>query len=137
MLGHISESTVDKKGGLHWCIALGSIMMSALKIGNTAKYHQIGTQQLVPKEAVDFLEDLFKGSHVDWWFKLLLTGQGLKTKGEVPGKEVLESVRLINANSNLDRTEESLRQFERGWGGIHPDRFAIIHQKIEELSQWG
>lgn len=79
-LGHMLETSSDKKGRLLWCLGVGSVAMAAFKIGAPDVFHSLGKQQLEPVDAMKFLKHTMGVSYPDWWFTLFFTGGGLKTK---------------------------------------------------------
>ncbi len=135
ILGHVFETTEDNKGRLHWCLAVGSIMMAVLKIANSRIYHLLASQQLSPQEALDFFKDQLTDSHADWWFTLCLTGGGLKTKENETHEIIMRNVGLISEDSEIS-PQRDLGQWFSGWGHSSSRRFEQIYEKIEQLDQW-
>ena len=133
-LGHIFETTEEHKGRLRWCLAVGSIMMSVLKIGNPRIFHLLGTQQLQPRESLDFLNNLRNLKYVDWWFTLCLTGGGLKVETDETDEDIMKKVGLLKKNDEL---ASNWHQWQDGWGHRNSSKFVEIYEKIEQLSQWG
>lgn len=134
ILGHLLETTQDKKGKIYWCLGIGSILMSVLKIGNPRIFYLLGTQQLLPQEAFDFLNELLKEKGVDWWFTLCFTGRGLKIEDGKNFNDIMKSVGLLKDDgSDLSR---DIGQWHSGWGFSSSSRFAEIYEKIEQLYQW-
>ncbi len=135
ILGHIFDTSEDRKGRLRWCLAAGSIMMAALKVGHSNMFARLGTQSIPPKEAFAFLETLLGDNKVNWWFTLLLTGQALNVKKNQQVEDIFKEVGLVKDG------EESIHlyrfsQWRTGWGCSNNNRFAQIHEKIEQLSKW-
>ncbi len=135
ILGHLLETSDDKKGRLRWCLAVGSIAMAALRSGNPKVYHHLGTQGLDPKEALSFVNDLLGEEHTDWWFLLLLTGGALKVSEGKKLEEVMIDVGLAEEGRE-SRSLSHIGQWHEGWGHTSVNRFADIHQKIEQIMQW-
>lgn len=135
ILGHIFATSEDKKGLLYWCIAVGCITMAALKIGESKLFHLLGSEQLDPKEAVDFLSHLDGvKDHVNWWFMLFLTGGGLQVNKGESVEEIIKRAGLQGFDQgNLGN---HLMQWSDGWGHHSSGRFKQIHEKIEQISQW-
>ncbi|PSJ18148.1 KAP family P-loop NTPase fold protein [Nitrosomonas supralitoralis] len=134
IIGHLLETTQDKKGGLYWCLGTGSILMSVLKIGNSRIFNLLGTQQLLPKEAFNFFNQLFKGESVNWWFTLCFTGGGLKTEEDENFNDIMKSVGSLKDNGS--DLPIDLAHWHIGWGNSGSRRFAEIYKKIEQLYQW-
>ncbi|MCK4830924.1 hypothetical protein KA005_85225 [bacterium] len=135
IMGHIFETTEDKKGHLLWCLAVGSIMMAVLKIANPRIYNLLGSEQLSPQEAFDFFKDQLKDSYIDWWFILCLTGGGLKVKEDETPEIIMKNVGLISEDSEFIPSRD-LGQWYSGWGRSSSHRFEQIYEKIEQLDQW-
>ncbi len=139
ILGHLLHTSDDKQGTLPWCIAVGSIIMAMLKIGESEMFHSLGEQQLDPKEAVSFLQNrLEENSHVEWWLSLFYTGDGLKTIENESFEEVKRRAGLSNetASPAKGRRDEGLSQWYLGWGRKQSDQFSQIYEKIQQVAQW-
>ena len=132
ILGHICETTEDKRRRLFWQLAVGSILMSALKIGESKVYDHLGNQTLEPKEAFEFLKNLLGEDYFDWWFHFILTGGGLKMENDETYEEILKKVGL----PDRDLRGLCAGWFELGYDGSGPSRFVQIYEKIEQISQW-
>lgn len=135
ILGHIVATSEENKGRLRWCLAVGSIVMAVLKIGNPQMFHLLGSQSLEPKEAVDFLKNLLGDRQVEWWFILFLTGGGLRTKKGEAAEEIMKRAGLINEGDNLN-SRRDLGQWHSGWGNSSIGQFSKIRENIEHISQW-
>lgn len=132
ILGHIFSTTKAQKGGLFWGVGAGSILMAALKVGNARIFHLLGTQKLECEEAISYLKRLLEFNDVEWWFLLLVTGDGIQRKNEETDEELMQ-------RGGLDVKEsisEDLGQYRQGWGNSGTGRFKSIHEKIEQILQW-
>lgn len=136
ILGHMFETSEEKKGSLRWCLAIGSIAMAAFKVGNPRVFHLFGTEQFEPKKALAFFTDLLGDSNAEWWFMLFLTGGGLRLGEKQTVEEILTQVGLIEAGKESERISR-IGQWHEGWGNRSTSRFKEIHEKIEQLLQWG
>lgn len=135
ILGHIFETSEEKKGRLYWCLAVGSIVMAALKIGEPKIFRLLGNQELEPKDGLDYLNSIFGGKdNIEWWFALFFTGGGLKIEKDEKAEQVFRKVGLINEGD--DFRAKDLGQWHAGWGHSYSSRFAQIYEKIEQISQW-
>lgn len=47
IIGHLFDTTEEKKGRLRWCLAIGSVLMAALKVGCPKIFHILGSGTLV------------------------------------------------------------------------------------------
>ena len=130
------ETSEEKKGGLRWCLAVGSIAMAAFKVGNPRVFHLFGTEQFEPKKALAFFTDLLGDSNAEWWFMLFLTGGGLRLGEKQTVEEVLTQVGLIEAGKESEQIRD-IGQWHEGWGNPFTSRFKEIHEKIEQILQWG
>jgi hypothetical protein len=134
ILGHIFATSEEKKGRLLWCVAVGSIAMAALKMGEPRIFHLLGARRLEPKEAADFLQHLVGDRHVEWWFLLFLTGGGLRINDGETAEEVMKRAGLAKESDDLDMRR--VGQWQHGWGYSSSARFTQIHENIEQISQW-
>lgn len=135
ILGHIFETTEQNRGRLLWCLAVGSIVMAALKIGEPRIYRLLGNQELEPKDGLNYLHSIFGNNHIDWWFTLLFTGGGLKIEEGDNAETVFRKVGLINEGDDFNKTSD-FTQWRSGWGHADSSRFVQIYEKIEQISQW-
>lgn len=135
ILGHVFETSEENRGRLRWCLAVGSIAMAAFKVGNPSIFHLLANKQFEPKEAFTFLTDLLEGRRSDWWFTLLLTGGGLKVGQGETLADVMVNVGLIQENTETEYLNH-MGQWREGWGHSSDNRFAEIHEKIEQILQW-
>lgn len=136
ILGHILSTSEDKRGKIHWCKGIGSILMASLKVGNSEVYNQIGTQSLLPNEAKELLSFL-EAESIRWWFLIIYTGGGIRlNKGETI-EEVLINENLADKNETENKKLE-LGRFNQGWGhsGHSSKRMLGIYNKIEQVIQW-
>ena len=72
-LGHLLETSEEKRGKLYWCLGVGSIAMAALKIGAPDIYHSLGNRKLTPLTAKEFIESSSDELNFEWWFTLFYT----------------------------------------------------------------
>ncbi len=135
ILGHVFETSVEKKGRLLWCYAVGSIAMAVFKVGNPIIFHLLGSQQYAPKEAFKFLTNLLRDGRYDWWFTLFLIGGGLSVGENESPQEVMKKVGLMDESAE-SRSYNNLSHWYRGWGNPVTSRFVQIHEKIEQISEW-
>lgn len=135
ILGHVFETSENNRGQLLWCLAVGSVAMAALKVGNQKVFHLLGNQEFEPEEALEFLRNLLEGSKVEWWFMLFMTGGGLKVGKEETETDVMIKVGLIQEKTESNRNINMGQWFE-GWGHSSNSRFAEIREKIEQILQW-
>ena len=136
ILGHIFETSEQKQGRLRWCLAVGSLAMAAFKVGKLNVYHLLANQEFEPLEAFSLLSNLFqKNSRIDWWFKLFLTGGGLKVDKKEKLADILKKVGLIESETEFVDFVY-LEKWREGWGDTSNNRFAEILEKIEQILQW-
>lgn len=137
ILGHVLETSGDRKGKLPWCLGVGCVVMAALKVSRPKTYRLLGTKQLEPTEAIASLREMFDEQHTyEWWFRLFLTGGGLKRERGASATAILQEVGLIAETDNKELDHDPrLGQFVQGWGHSD-DRFAQIYRNIEQVSQW-
>lgn len=135
LLGHMFATSEDKKGRLLWCLAVGTILMAVLKVGDPKMFHLLGTQELNSKNVVEYLQNLMDSDGIEWWFKLLLTGGGIR----IPEGDTLEDLMIREgywSDENKTHERQTLVQWEQGWGHFRRNRISEIHDKIEYILQW-
>jgi hypothetical protein len=134
IMGHVLETDELKKGQLLWCLGVGTILMSALRLGNRDVYETLGRQELGIREAATF----FKGLGIEdaeWWFTLCFTGGGLNPE-QVKKKEVADIFRDAGFISGEEEHQRNLGQWHSGWGHSYGGKFEKIYVKIEQISSW-
>lgn len=135
-LGHLLETSEEKRGKLYWCLGVGSIAMAALKIGAPDIYHSLGNRKLTPLTAKEFIESSSDELNFEWWFTLFYTGGGLATSEDSSANrvaaDVFREVHLIDPEDDTDMSRE-LSQWRQGWGS---SGLAKVYEKIQELAKW-
>ena len=128
IMGHVLETDETRKGRLSWCLGLGTVLMSALKIGKPDIYEKLGRQELGINEAATLFNKLER-SDAEWWFSLCLTGGGLITEKKT-------TVDIFSEAGFLSEGEEpNLSSWHTGWGR-RSEGIKKIYNKIEEISSW-
>jgi hypothetical protein len=135
ILGHLLETSVEKRGRLYWCLGVGSIAMAAFKVSNTRIYHLLGARVLEPKEALDFLSGLPGDIYPEWWFKLFLTGGGLRINEGANLHEVMKTVGIMKVGEESSYLHD-LGSWHQGWGARSIGNIDQIHGMIEQIVQW-
>ena len=135
ILGHTFETSDGTGRRLAWCFEVGSAAMAAFKVGNPRVFHVLGNQEFEPVEAFQYLSELFETNDISWWFRLFLTGRGLKVGEKETKAEVMTKVGLIQEGEESGLTNR-LEQWDAGWGYASGSPFAKIHEKIEQILQW-
>lgn len=136
IMGHVLETDESNKGRLLWCLAEGTVLMSALRLGNPDIYEKLGRQELGVHEAATFFKELGVRD-VERWFTLCFTGKGLITE-QVKNKKVVDIYREAGfiSEDEASAAEPNLRQWYKGWGHSADSRFKEIYSKIEQVSSW-
>jgi len=139
-LGHIFETTEDKasKGKLRQLLAVGTILMAVLKIAKHEFYDSLGSQQLLPKDALDFFRKHLHVHSANWFFGLCLTGEGLKRKENETNAYIMKKVGLASQEDEDIDINNQLSQFTGiyEWGFHSAHSLRTIFEKIERLDQW-
>ena len=137
ILGHIFETSKEREGGLFGCLGLSSILLAVLKVGNSTMFTRLGVQSIPPKEAYDFLKNLFEGDKdkACWWFALLLSGQALKIEDGQQVKDILHEIEAFDGDES-SRASNLTRHWYQEWSCTGEIYFAQIHEKIEQLLKW-
>jgi hypothetical protein len=77
IIGHtLTANSPQQRGQLYWCIGLGVILMSALKVAEPNIYFQIGNNEMGHQDVGKFLIKLLGKNEADWWFRVYITGTG-------------------------------------------------------------
>jgi len=136
IMGHVLETNEPNKGKLLWCIGEGTILMSALRLGNPDVYEKLGRQELGIHEAATFFKELGVRDP-EWWFTLCLTGKGLNNE-QIKNKEVVDIYREVGFVSGDAEHQKNpdLGQWYSGWGHSSDSRFKQIYSRIEQISSW-
>lgn len=135
ILGHVFATSEANRGRLLWCIATGTIAMAAFKVANRRAFEAFGHGQFKPEEALTFLSSLFAGRHLEWWFTLFLTGDGMQVPEGKSAIDVMAQVGLVDASNEVPQ-QDFFGQWRQGWGHVSRKRFSEIREKIDEITQW-
>jgi hypothetical protein len=131
IIGHTLAGNLERKGRLLWCIGIGVISMSALKVANPLMYHRIGKGEATNLEIGKFLIKLLGKENANWWFCVYLTGVGKRENEEIANAEkLLKELGFIKADYIFNAQDE-LSRYTNGWGRHWTDRWKEIYQKIE------
>ena len=137
ILGHLLETTKEKRGDLAWCYSVGSILMAAFKIGESELFNSLGNQTLNPQEAFEYFSNLLGEDQVKWWFILMLTGKSLIVQEGETDDEILKKFRLLKEDEHFNWPGDQGAKWRKGWGYRDDSGFVEIYEKIEQISQWG
>ena len=135
ILGHICETTDESQVRLPQNFGLGSIIMAVLKIGESKVYDRLGNQSLEQKEAFEFLKGLLGEDCFGWWFRLILTGGGLKMEKDERDEDILTKFGLFDVSYNPVNPVD-LSGWRSEWGMQNSNGLVQIYNKIEQISQW-
>ncbi|MCC6604171.1 MAG: hypothetical protein IT327_13240 [Anaerolineae bacterium] len=141
-LGHVFETTEDNKAGLLENWAVGTIILAIMKIAKPRFYSLLGSQQLPPKEALEFFMEHLKDYHAEWLFKVCLTGGGLKIEKTETDVSIMRNVGLAREDEGDTQVKQHLGRYYLGWGNYRGSSydenssFRRIFGKIEQLDQW-
>lgn len=134
ILGHLLSTQPDQRGNLRWCLGFASIAMAAFRIGRPQAFHKLGTRTLVPSEAIKLLRDDLKLAHVDWWFILFATGQGISFHEDQVLLDVLKEAGFVAKDA--ESLSRDIAQWHQGWGNSGESRIAQTYQRIEQIMHW-
>jgi hypothetical protein len=134
ILGHLMEIKDKDRGLLRPCWSASAILMSALKVVHPKNYRAIGETGIEPKEALAFLKGFLPDHEASWWFRLILTGKGIK---EYDGKTPDSIMKEVGLASNGDDIRSALSTFDQDWRTNTYERpFRKIYERIEYVFNW-
>lgn len=135
ILGHLLETNEDMQGQLRWCWGVSVIAMCIFKVGAVQTYNKLGKEMLNPQEALSFLQSCVNSDHVDWWFIIFMTGNGIHQINHNLF-DTMKSVQLIEGEED-GNFRGYLQNFHFGWHISYSDSpFRTIFKNIEEIVQW-
>jgi hypothetical protein len=132
IVGHVLVGDKERRGKLYWCIGVGVILMSVLKIAQHDLYLSIGKGKQNHRDVGKFFKKIMPdGRHVQWWFTVYISGTwtGEDEKSDSIEK-IFKDLEFISADNTFEARRE-LGQFASGWGHHSSDRFKQIYGKIE------
>lgn len=137
ILGHIFDTSEDKRGKLRWCLGLASIAMASLKVGKPDIFESISLGKNKPEDIANILTQIVEKNSVEWWFKLFLTGGAIEIKENEKVEDILKHVGLMNGEDN-SYSRVDLHQWFSSWGRNYDDqnKFNEIYIKIQQISKW-
>jgi hypothetical protein len=132
IVGHVLVGNKEKRGQLCWCIGVGVILMSVLKIAQNDLYLSIGRGKQDHRDIGRFLKKIMpNGRHVHWWFTVYISGVWTEEDEKSDSLEkIFKDLELISAGTTFDARKE-IGQFASGWGYQSSERFKQIYAKIE------
>lgn len=131
VLGHLMSTMEDNRGRLRWCLVVGSLLMTALRIGDPGIFKLFASQDAERNKAAEFLKSLVGVENCAWWFAIVVTGGGIRIEEGEPEEMVIQS-----AGFNEPRHYQGLGQYREGWGNSYRKGLRRISEKIEQLLQW-
>jgi len=137
ILGHIFDTSEDKRGKLRWTLGVASIAMASLKVGKPNIFESISIGKNKPEVILNILTQIVEKGSVEWWFKLFLTGGCIEIKENEKVEDVLKHVGLMNEDNN-SFSRADLQQWFSNWGRNYNDqnKFNEIYIKIQQISKW-
>jgi hypothetical protein len=127
ILGHTVAGD-SSRGKLYWCIGVGTILMSVLKVARPSLYRQVGRGEVSDLEVGEFLVKTVGKEEAKWWFSVYVTGVGNREAERSP----INAADLFNRlKFTTDAKEIALADFSQGWGRSWVDRWKEIYNKIE------
>jgi hypothetical protein len=131
IIGHtLTANNPQQRGQLYWCIGLGVILMSALKVAEPNVYFQIGNNEMAHQDVGKFLIKLLGQKEADWWFRVYITGTGRQeSKDPTDTEKLFKDLEFIDKDSKFE-AHMQLGDFARGWGH-YGERFKQIYENIE------
>lgn len=139
IIGHTVAGDTDRRGQLYWCIGVGVILMSALKVAGHGMYRRIGNIDATHKEVADLLIKLVGNDKAFWWFRVYITGSSRKEcQDEASVVKMFTELGFIEGEGSFDYRRE-LGDFGQGWGHHWGgrDRWQQIYQNIETANSFG
>jgi len=136
IIGHTCSTNETKQGKIFWCLGIGTILMSALKVMDPETFVRLGTAGLTIEEVVRYFTQLGL-ENVQWWFTLCYTGDGL-AENEVTKRspsEVFHAAGFLG-DSETGADGIDLRQWSSGWGHGTQGSFRRIYTTIEQVTSW-
>lgn len=134
VIGHVLSGNDERRGQLLWCIGVGTILMSVLRVGEREIYERLGAGKLPHIEFGQLLIDRL-GKDAKWWFSIYITGAARSEIGDVIDLESLyKKLNFVKEGEKFD-PRERLGQFSQGWG--HGEgRLLQIFSKIEQIASF-
>jgi len=138
ILGHTLAGDLERRGRLFWCIGVGAILMSALKVAGHEMYRRIGNCEATHREVGELLIQLLGKDETYWWFSIYLTGSSREEfRDDAALIKLLKDLGLVKADYSFDRRRE-LGDFAQGWGHHwNGDRWQYIYRTIESANAFG
>lgn len=137
ILGHIFDTSEEKRGKLRWCLGVATIAMASLKVGKPNIFESISMEKNQPEVILNILTQIVGKNSVEWWFKLFLTGGCIEIKENKKVEDVLKQVGLMS-DDNDSYGRADLQQWYSSWGRNYNDqnKFHEIYIKIQQISKW-
>ena len=137
VVGHVCSAEESNRGQMYWCIAIGTVLMSALKAGEPELFHKLGNQEVEADELLDYLRARAEDHVVEWWFSILLTGGGIKMLEEDTQEGVMVRAGIASYDDDNRYRGRDLGEYRSGWGISGGEgRLRQAYLLINEIGQW-
>ena len=137
IIGHTLAADLENRGRLYFCIGVGAILMSALKVAGHEIYRRIGNCEATHREVGEILIQLVGKEEAYWWFSVYLTGSSREEcRDDASLIKLLKDLGFVGADSSLDRRR--FGSHAEGWGhNWSGDRWQYIYRTIESANTFG
>jgi KAP family P-loop domain len=137
IIGHTVAGDSSRAGRLLWCLGVGVILMSALKVAEPKMYHLIGRREASHEDVGRFLIRLLSKGNPHWWFCIYIIGIGTNDENPKVNIEKLFKDLGFLSDGGLPALTKELSQFASGWGHHHwTDRWKQIYENIETANTY-
>lgn len=130
IVGHVVEGNNERRGKLFWCIGVGVIFMSVLKIAEKDMYLSIGKAKQKHIEIGRFLVQKMPERQARWWFGFYISAAWTSADEKAGTIEKLfKDLNFVPGEEKFNGQE--VAGFYEGWGHSSQERFQQIYNKIE------
>jgi len=126
IMGHAFACNEENKGRIKWCIGVGTVFLSALKVTNPDLYHRIGTGNVEGKELGEFLISKLGRENASWWFDICITG----LTPSPSSSQITTLLRELKFIGPDDAPQNNIGEFASGWSRRN---LTYVYKTIEEV----
>ena len=136
IMGHVMAGNEKSRGRIFWCLGVGVILISALKVGQSKVYDRLLAGTMSHLDVGKFLIEHLGREKADWWFSVYVSGAGeIIGSGSEDLESLYRSLGFVATDAAFD-VRQRLAQFVQGWGHSYTNRIGEILTKIEHVSSF-
>lgn len=136
IIGHVFECKKEESGRLLFCLGMGALLMTVLKVKNSPHYRTIGKGLQNHAEVGRFIVEILGRKNAHWWLQIYITGVRTdeEDSNEMP-KKFFTDLGFLPEGAAYGANGE-LGQFLEGWGRRR-NGLQQVYAMVESATSFG